>query len=70
MKDRTAIICTVLLAATMVGCTVYVAHAIRDAADEIAGDDDSDASPQKTARDAGLSSEHIRDTIAATERGL
>ena len=55
MKDRTVIICSVLLAATMVGCTVYLVHAIQDAADEIAGDDDSGDSAQKSTL-----SKHIR----------
>jgi hypothetical protein len=43
VKDRTAIACTVVLAATLALCTWYLSNAIRDAAAEISSDESDDS---------------------------
>ena len=42
MKDRTAIACTAVLAATLLLCTWYLGNIIEDAAAQISSDDSDD----------------------------
>lgn len=48
MKDRTAIACTLILAFTLVGCTAFMTHVIRDATAQIINDDSDDDDQQAT----------------------
>jgi hypothetical protein len=50
VKDRTAFVCTAILAATMALCTWYLGVVIKVAADEISSDESDDsAEVQQTA---------------------
>jgi hypothetical protein len=47
VTNRTAIACTAVLVATMVACTVYVTHVIKEATLAIISDDSDDDEAQE-----------------------